>query len=247
MYINNNFQSPNSADRACAIEFIIIHYTAMLFNDALPKLLDKKSEVSAHYLIRDNGEIFKLVEDSRIAWHAGESYWLGHESINQNSIGIELDNSGINNFPLKQIESCVNLCNKLMKQYNISPKNFIGHSDIAPNRKLDPGILFDWKLFAQEGFGIWHHHVGLNPQVIYKLDDRGESVLDLQQRFTRLGYKINHTAEFDIQTNYVVRAFQSKFYPEIIQKKGLIFYNDPESLYSWDSESNHRLNILLTL
>ena len=143
------------------IKFIIFHYTGMKSeSNALKKLTDIQSEVSCHYLIKNNGEIVKIVPDLYIAWHAGESFWKNHKSLNQNSIGIEITNPGhehgYKKFTQKQIISLLKLSKFLIKKYKIGPKNILGHSDIAPERKKDPGENFPWKYLSKNKIGLWH-------------------------------------------------------------------------------------------
>src|SRR5690606_30936789 len=124
--------------------------------------------------------------------------------------------------------------------------NFIGHSDVAPDRKIDPGIFFDWKMLHKYGLGIWHK---VEPPAIdillYEFGTIGENIGKIQKKFKKLGYKIVITKNFDQQTNYVIRAFQSKFCPHLIRKLGLRYYKDPDSKYSWDSYSDIVLNDLV--
>ncbi len=255
MNINNEFLSPNYSHRKQKIDYIIIHYTEMNFDDALRKLIDKKSEVSAHYLIKEDGEIFQLVDDQNVAWHAGLSFWNGQNALNQNSIGIELDNLGNNEFSKAQMRSCIKLSQALKKKYDIPKHNFIGHSDVAPTRKIDPGIFFNWKLCAENGLGIWHdlepiqESLHLNPlsntEKSINFGDKGRRVAKLQKNLSKLGYQLEVTSIFDIETNYVIRSFQAKFYPQIIKQKGIDFYNDNNSLYSWCIFSERILQRLL--
>ncbi len=144
-----------------SIKFIIIHYTGMQSErESLIRLCNPKSKVSCHYFIRKNGKISKLVDDYFIAWHAGKSYWKNYKNLNKNSIGIELVNKGhqfgYTNFKKKQILSLISVCKKLLKKYKIKKKNIIGHSDIAPTRKIDPGEKFPWEQLARNQIGIWH-------------------------------------------------------------------------------------------
>ena len=143
------------------IKFIIFHYTGMKSEKtALKRLTNYKSQVSSHYLINKNGEINKLVPDSYIAWHAGKSKWKKLESLNKNSIGIEITNPGhsfgYKEFPKLQIFSLIKLTKFLISKYKINKRNILGHSDIAPERKKDPGEKFPWKYLAKSGIGIWH-------------------------------------------------------------------------------------------
>ena len=145
--VNFNLRKPN---------FIILHHTAQ---DSLAQTLKTftitKSQVSAHYVIADDGRVVQMVNDYLRAWHGGNATWGKNSDINSASIGIELDNNGIKPFSDKQIISLLALLTKLKKDYNIPAQNIIGHADIAPNRKKDPSALFPWKLLAINGFGIW--------------------------------------------------------------------------------------------
>ncbi|WP_310559155.1 N-acetylmuramoyl-L-alanine amidase [Flavobacterium sp.] len=145
--VNFNLRKPN---------FIILHHTAQ---DSLAQTLRTftitKPQVSAHYVIADDGKVVQMVNDYLRAWHGGNSIWGKNTDINSSSIGIELDNNGFEPFSDKQIISLLALLTKLKKDYNIPIQNIIGHSDIAPSRKTDPSRLFPWKLLALNGFGIW--------------------------------------------------------------------------------------------
>ncbi len=248
MKFNHNFKSPNYSQRQLPIKYIIMHYTEMLFEDAIHRLLDPKTQVSAHYLIRNDGEIFNLVDDNKIAWHAGESYWYGQEKLNQNSIGIELDNLGKEAFSKEQIESCLNLCLYLKGEYKLPSQNFIGHSDVAPARKIDPGLYFNWQYFAKNDLGIWHNlECPERDKVKFFYGDNGEEVLLLQKGLQNLGYNITLTGEFDEGTNYVVRSFQAKYVPKIIIDKGVGLYFEKSSKYDWTEFSHAILQELLSI
>ena len=143
------------------IKFIIFHYTGMKKeSEAINRLTNIQSEVSCHYLIKNNGEIIKLVPDLYIAWHAGKSSWRDCKLLNQNSIGIEITNPGhdlgYKKFSKKQIFSLLKLSRFLIKKYKITSKNILGHSDIAPQRKKDPGEKFPWEHLSKNEIGIWH-------------------------------------------------------------------------------------------
>ena len=143
------------------IKFIIFHYTGMKKeSEAIQSLTSIKSKVSCHYLIKNNGEIVVMVPDLYEAWHAGKSSWKNFKSLNKNSIGIEISNPGheltYKRFSKKQIQSVKKLSQFLIKKYKIDQKNILGHSDIAPNRKKDPGEKFPWKYLAKFRIGIWH-------------------------------------------------------------------------------------------
>lgn len=206
MNIITNILSPNFDERplGCSHRFVILHYTEMLFDDAISKLCDKNAGVSAHYLIKKTGEIYNLVLDKYKAWHAGSSCWKGLEKLNDHSIGIEIDNMGNEPFTKQQMDSCIVLCHFLMQKYHIPRENVLGHSDIAPDRKLDPGMFFDWKLLDKNGIGIPCKH-----------DIKDLSIVEKQQYLKDMGYKIEVTGELDEQTNYVIRAFDMHFCQDI--------------------------------
>ena len=144
----------NKRPRGTKINSIVIHYTGMkTFNEAYKKLCDKKSKVSSHYLIDRDGKVINLVDEKDRAWHAGKSHWKGIDNLNNNSIGIELENPGHEfgyvSFSKKQMTALVLLCKKIKNKYNIKADWVLGHSDIAPNRKLDPGEKFNWNIIKK--------------------------------------------------------------------------------------------------
>jgi N-acetylmuramoyl-L-alanine amidase len=139
---------------------LILHYTdTKTTKDAVDILCDPAQQVSAHYVVGDDGEIFRLVDEDKRAWHAGRSFWAGEEDINSCSIGIEIQNTGhshgLRSFPAVQLHALSALCRDIIKRHNIQPQNVLGHSDIAPGRKVDPGHLFPWRWLAEEGVGAW--------------------------------------------------------------------------------------------
>ncbi len=155
MKLIHNFKSPNFNDRKSNnIEIIVIHYTALSsISNSLKHLCSKKNKVSSHYLISQEGKIYNLVSEKKRAWHAGQSYWRGNTDINSISIGIELDFSPLhinNKFSLKLNSSLIFLLKKLLKKYRISNENILGHSDIAPYRKIDPGKYFPWQMLENK-------------------------------------------------------------------------------------------------
>ena len=159
IYSINFDKIPRSSKR---IIYLIFHYTGMVSEKkAIERLANKSSKVSCHYFIKRNGEIINMVPDKFIAWHAGLSCWKNHKNLNNKSIGIEIQNSGhsgkYERFSKKQIKSLLFLSKILKKKYNIKSKNFLGHSDIAPNRKKDPGEKFPWKYLAKHKIGIWYN------------------------------------------------------------------------------------------
>ena len=143
-----NFDKKKRSDKS--IKFLVIHYTGMQSErESIKRLCNPKSKVSSHYLISQNGKVYQLVMDNRIAWHAGKSCWGKYKNLNKNSIGIEMVNKGhkfgYTNFKKKQLSNLIKICQNLIKKYKIKKQNIVGHSDIAPLRKLDPGEKFPWK------------------------------------------------------------------------------------------------------
>ncbi len=162
VFERHKWKSPNFNERVGydAPNMLVLHYTGMKSaKAALQRLCDENAEVSAHYVIEENGKTHQLVEDDKRAWHAGKSYWKGETDINSASIGIEFINPGhefgYTEFPKKQISTGLALCKMLCGKYNIPPSNVLGHSDIAIKRKIDPGHLFPWVALAREGIGLW--------------------------------------------------------------------------------------------
>jgi len=208
------------------VKFIVFHYTGMKNeSEALSRLIDIQSEVSCHYLIKNNGEIIKLVPDIYIAWHAGESSWKNYKSLNQNSIGIEITNPGYEygykNFTKKQITSLLKLSKFLIKKYKISPKNILGHSDIAVLRKKDPGEKFPWKYLSKNRIGIWHT---LNKQDSIK--NRKLKIDKIEENiFFRNLFKIGYSKKYpkdNSKNKYLkelAKTFQRRFRQELVDGK----------------------------
>jgi len=208
------------------IKFIIFHYTGMKSeSDALKRLTDIQSEVSSHYLIKNNGEIIKLVPDLYIAWHAGKSLWKNYKSLNQNSIGIEITNPGheygYKKFTQKQISSLLKLSSLLIKKYKIIPKNILGHSDIAVLRKKDPGEKFPWEYLSKNKIGLWHK---LSKQELTKNRKLKISQIEEDIFFKNL-FKIGYSKKYleDNSKNKYLRelakTFQRRFRQELVDGK----------------------------
>ena len=203
-----------------SIKIIVIHYTGMQSErESIKRLCNPKSKVSSHYLINRRGKIFRLVHDKHVAWHAGNSCWEKLKNLNENSIGIELVNKGhqfgYTSFKKKQITILVNLCKKLIKKYKIKKKNIIGHSDIAPLRKIDPGEKFPWKYLAKNKIGIWHD---CEPNLLRKFRRAKVLIQQDKKRFVKnlnkIGYCLSsHNKPFYIKT---IKAFQRHFRKELI-------------------------------
>lgn len=193
------YPSSNFNRRYSAIDMIILHYTGMkTAQESLDKLCNPTSNVSAHYLIFENGDIYNLVEEEFRAWHAGISSWQGRDDVNSRSIGIEIANPGheFDYIPFKeeQIRSVITLCQDIMERYQIKPQNVLAHSDVAPMRKKDPGEFFPWKKLANNGIGLW-------------TDDFMMPKKSVQEMLSEIGY--DTTDELSALT-----AFQRHFYPE---------------------------------
>lgn len=154
--------SPNCDERpdGVAIDMLVLHYTGMPSAEAaLDRLTDPTAKVSAHWLIEEDGAITALVPEAMRAWHAGASFWRGASGVNASSIGIELVNPGhefdYRPFPERQMAALIELARDITKRHAIPARNVLGHSDVAPRRKMDPGELFDWRRFARAGIGLW--------------------------------------------------------------------------------------------
>jgi N-acetylmuramoyl-L-alanine amidase len=210
------------------IKFLIFHYTGMKTEKAaINRLTDIESRVSAHYLIKQNGEIIILVPDLYTAWHAGKSVWKNYTSLNKDSIGIEIVNPGhdINykKFSKIQLAALVRLSKFLIKKYRINSKNILGHSDIAPERKKDPGEKFPWKLLSKKKIGYWHN---LNQNELIKNRNLKTSSKEKNLFLTNL-FKIGYQKKFLYNSNFnrisfdqiISKAFQRRFRPEIINGK----------------------------
>ena len=196
------------------IKFIIIHYTGMKSEKgALDRLTNIQSEVSSHYFISKNGNITLLIPELYIAWHAGKSKWKRQNLLNKNSIGIEITNPGhrfgYKNFTYKQINSTIILIRYLVNKYRISKKNILGHSDIAPDRKKDPGEKFPWEYLAKKKLSIWHN---IKKQELKNLRKKKCNKIEKYKfckNLIKIGYLGKNLAK-------VTKAFQRRFRPEII-------------------------------
>ena len=203
------------------IRFIIIHYTGMQNElSALNRLCDIKTKVSAHYFIKKNGSVLNLVPPIYEAWHAGKSSWKGLKSINKYSIGIEIQNSGHGNkyekFSQKQIISTKKLLRYLLNKYKVNLKNILGHSDIAPDRKKDPGEKFPWKDLAQSKLSQWHNlnEKNLRRERLISLNSIEES--NFMMNLTKIGYYKISQKNNDAKKRIIVKAFQRHFRQKLI-------------------------------
>ncbi len=204
--------SPNFNERTVPPDMLVLHYTGMTSGpEALARLCDEQSKVSSHYLVEEDGRVFRLVPEERRAWHAGVSFWKGESDINGRSIGIEIVNPGhefgYRAFPAAQIAAVIELVADIRTRWSIEDSRILGHSDVAPGRKIDPGELFPWKQLAQAGHGLWVEPDAA-PGLPLSEGEEGAGVFALQAGFTRLGYDCAPSGKYDAQTTSVVQAFQ---------------------------------------
>ena len=228
-----NFSLPKRSKNQ--IKFIIIHYTGMKKESlAIKKLCDIDSKVSSHYFIKKNGEVLILVPDQYEAWHAGKSNWKKFKSLNKFSIGIEIQNTGheffYENYRVKQIQSLKGLLKKLIKKYKIKYNNILGHSDISPNRKKDPGEKFPWKNLSKLKLAQWHN---LNEKKLKKYRLIKLSLKD-ENKFLKNLYKIGYnkikSSKLIDNKRFLAKSFQRRFRQNlvngIIDKECLIISRD---------------------
>jgi N-acetylmuramoyl-L-alanine amidase len=204
--------SPNFDARRAPPDMIVLHYTGMTNGEAaLARLTDAAAKVSAHYLVEEDGRIFALVPEARRAWHAGVSFWRGERDINAASVGIEIVNPGheygYRAFPERQIDSLIELLGDIRSRWTIPDERILGHSDVAPARKIDPGELFPWRRLALEGHGLWTEPPAA-PGAPLTIGDEGVGVLALQGALRRFGYESSPGGRFDQATATLVGAFQ---------------------------------------
>jgi N-acetylmuramoyl-L-alanine amidase len=210
--------SPNFDARRAPPDMIVLHYTGMPSGaEALARMRDPLAKVSAHYLIEEDGRVFSLVAEERRAWHAGVSFWKDERDVNAVSIGIELVNPGhewgYRAFPDAQIEVLIALLDEVRGRWTIPDGRILGHSDVAPERKTDPGELFPWKQMAQAGHGLWLEPPAA-PGPALSVGDDGTGVFALQAGLTRLGYDSAPSGQFDARTAAIITAFQRHWRPE---------------------------------
>lgn len=230
--------SPNFDARTAPPDMIVLHYTGMETGEAaLVRLRDPEASVSAHYLVETDGRIFRLVAEERRAWHAGVSFWKRRENLNGVSIGVEIVNPGhewgYTPFPDRQVAAVIELVTDIRSRWIIADGDIVGHSDIAPERKQDPGELFPWRRLAEAGHGLWTE-VGAAPGAPLAQGDAGPGVFALQAGLTRLGYDCAPSGDYEPRTTTIVEAFQRHWRPQ--QVDGIA-----------DGETRARLMALLRL
>ena len=203
------------------VDVLVFHYTGMTsVSEALSRLCDPEVKVSAHYLVDEQGTIYRLVAEDKQAWHAGISCWNGKSALNENSIGIEIANPGheygYRAFPAVQMEAVLRLSQDILTRHAIAPKDMVGHSDIAPNRKTDPGELFDWQYLAKNGVGVWPKvgKIKRPHEVISSPGDETKDVALFQKLLNQYGYHIRVDGFYGQKTEAVIRAFKRHFVQE---------------------------------
>jgi N-acetylmuramoyl-L-alanine amidase len=209
--------SPNhdARPKGQRIDILLLHYTDMLSaKAALARLTDRAARVSAHYCIDEDGTIYRLVPEQRRAWHAGISYWAGTTDVNARSIGIELVNPGhtcgYRPFPEAQMQALEGLAWGILARHSIPAHRVLGHSDVAPARKIDPGELFDWQRLARGGIGVWPQPLGFpDPGPA----ESPHAIADAQSKLVRFGYDVVVTGIVDRATRQALSAFQRHFRP----------------------------------
>ena len=219
-----NFYSPNfdiKKRSKNSIKFIIIHYTGMKKEiDAIKKLSNNKSFVSCHYFIKNNGEILKMIPDCYVAWHAGKSNWKAFSSLNKNSIGIEINNPGhqhgYTSFRYSQIKSLIKILRNLKKKYKIKKENILGHSDIAPGRKKDPGEKFPWEFLAKKNLCQWPK----KKIPVLNIHRSKKIELKLKKEFFKnlhkIGYRVPLKKNTSKNSKLLTLAFQRKFRNQLV-------------------------------
>ena len=229
--------SPNFGARAGGRlpDMLLLHYTDMPSAAvALERLCDPATQVSCHYLIYEDGRIVQLVREADRAWHAGASCWAGERDINSCSIGIELVNeghrAGYPDFPDAQMDAAVALCADIVRRHQIAPCRVLAHSDVAPDRKIDPGEKFDWQRLARAGAGLWPEPQLARTRPVLVPADSGADVSALQRDLASIGYDVALTGVYDRRCELAVAAFQRHFRPALVDGRA-----DPDTLAMVDA------------
>jgi N-acetylmuramoyl-L-alanine amidase len=220
-HIDRSYTSQNQDSRSL---FIVLHYTVLDWEKSL-KVLTTGGQVSSHYLVRDNPAIsYALVDENRRSWHAGASFWGGHSNLNSSSIGIEIVNPGYVDgpagrvyapFPQAQVDEVIALVRDIQQRHNVKPERIIGHADIAPGRKQDPGPNFPWKQLHDAGLIPWPD---ANLVLVKRLEHEvaPRDVGWLQEKLARIGYNVSRSGQMDTLTKEVIATFQMKYRPSDI-------------------------------
>lgn len=215
--------SPNFGSRRDTLkpDMVVLHYTGMATGPGAEAwLCDPASEVSAHYLVHEDGRIVQMVRESDRAWHAGKSSWFGRTDINSCSVGIEIVNPGHSlgypAFPRRQIDAVIGLCAGIVQRHFIPAQRVLAHSDVAPGRKIDPGEKFPWKALFAAGVGHLVPAAPVKRGAVLQAGDTGPDVEALQSMLAVYGYGVEISGVFDRQTGIVVEAFQRHFRPRLV-------------------------------
>lgn len=219
--VSDIIPSANFGERNLGLvpDMIVLHYTGMPDAEgAINRLCTPGTDVSAHYIVLEDGRVVQTVPESKRAWHAGLGFWAGQTDINSLSIGIEIINRGHDwgypDYPPRQIAAVTALCRGILLRHEIPAHRVLGHSDVSPARKKDPGEKFPWHSLANSGVGHWVRPAPITSGETIRLGAEGERVLALQQALSRYGYGIELSSQYDTATMEVVTAFQRHFRPE---------------------------------
>jgi N-acetylmuramoyl-L-alanine amidase len=212
--------SPNHGERksGAKIDMLVLHYTGMRDpKAALDKLCNPHSEVSAHYVVLEDGHIVQCVLEERRAWHAGQAFWAGETDINSCSIGIEIANPGHDygypDFPKRQVAAVTALCRSIFTRHRIPAHRVLAHSDVAPTRKQDPGEKFPWRTLQASGIGLWVAPAKIVPGQLHVLGENSPMIADAQVQLMRFGYGVPTSGYYDGATRDAIAAFQRHFRP----------------------------------
>ena len=215
-------ESPNHDERRDRIRFVVLHYTGMKSGEAArQRLCDADAKVSAHYLVWEDGRVETLVPEDRRAWHAGVGSWRGVTDLNSASIGVEIVNGGhdfavggvLPPYPEAQIAAVVRLAADILARHRLPPSAVIGHSDIAPARKQDPGEHFPWERLAEAGLSAWPDTPETDTRVIAQGGEGGREVSLAQRALAEVGYGVEVSGRMDDATRLALAAFQRRFRP----------------------------------
>ncbi|MDP3803344.1 N-acetylmuramoyl-L-alanine amidase [Brevundimonas sp.] len=224
MLVVKDAPSPNFDARRAPPDMLVLHYTGMkTAKAAVARLQDREARVSAHYVVDEDGSILRLVAEERRAWHAGKGAWQGETDCNAASIGVEIVNPGhefgYRDFPEVQIDAVISLVSDIRTRWTIPDARIIGHSDLAPDRKQDPGELFPWKRLAAVGHGLWfepaHERIAALGAPL-GMGDEGLGVVVLRAGLHRLGYALTPGGDYDDATRLTVEAFQRHWRPALV-------------------------------
>ena len=218
--------SPNFNDRKLPVTMLVLHYTGMETGEvAKERLCDPAADVSAHWWVDEDGTAESLVDEDKRAWHAGRGSWNGITDVNSASIGVEIVNGGHNvplpngdlpPYPDVQILSVIKLAKEIIARHDIQPRNVVGHSDIAPDRKEDPGEHFPWQGLAAAGVGYWPGDLPEDDRILFEPGDRDRGISIIQRGLADLGYGVSVTGCLDAPTQAIIRAVQRRYRPSKI-------------------------------